>query len=99
MDRIFHVALPEKWAAAGDQYEHESLATEGFIHCSFADQLEGVLLRYFRGVEGVTILEIDPAKLTSKLVIEPSTNGEKFPHVYGRIDRNAVVGSETRKLR
>ena len=99
MDRIFHAALPEKWAAAGDQYEHESLATEGFIHCSFAGQLDGVLSRYFSDMSEVTILEIDPEKLTSKLVVEPSANGEKFPHIYGRIDRNAVVGSETRKLR
>lgn len=98
MERIYHVALPEKWTAAGDQYEHESLAVEGFVHCSFAGQLEGVLSRYFSGVSDVTILEIDPRKLTSELVVEPSTNGEKFPHVYGAINRGAVVGIETRKL-
>jgi uncharacterized protein (DUF952 family) len=98
MKRIFHVALPEKWAVAGDLYEHESLATEGFIHCSFAEQLDGVLSRYFDGATEVSILEIDPAKLTSKLVIEPSTNGEGFPHIYGAINREAVVGAELRKL-
>jgi uncharacterized protein (DUF952 family) len=100
MDRIFHVAVPEKWASvSGGQYEHASLAAEGFIHCSFADQLDGVLSRYFSNVGEVTILEIDPARLTSKLVIEPSTNGERFPHIYGPIDLDAVVATETRKLR
>jgi len=99
MDRIYHVALPEKWTAAGDLYEHESLTAEGFIHCSFAEQLDGVLSRYFNGESEVTILEIDPAKLKSKLVVEPSTNGEKFPHVYGAINRDAVVFAETRRLR
>lgn len=99
MDRIFHVTTPEKWAAAGDDYEHGSLAAEGFIHCSFAEQVAGVLSRYFSDVVEVTILEIDPSMLTSKLVVESSTNGEKFPHVYGPINRHAVVDAETRKLR
>lgn len=99
MDRIYHVALPEKWTSASDLYEHASLATEGFIHCSFAEQLDAVLSRYFNGVSEVTILEIDPTKLTSRLVIERSTNAEMFPHVYGVINRDAVVSAELRKLR
>lgn len=99
MDRIYHVALSESWASASELYEHESLAAEGFIHCSFAEQLDGVLSRYFNAVTEVTILEIDPAKLRSELVVEPSTNGEKFPHVYGPIDRDAVIVATTRKLR
>ena len=99
MDRIYHVALPEKWASAGDHYEHESLEAEGFIHCSFAEQLDGVLSRYFNGASEVTILEIEPAMLTSRLVVEPSTNGERFPHIYGVINRDAVISAETRKLR
>lgn len=85
--------------AAGDPYEHESLASEGYIHCSFAGQLDGVLSRYFSGASDVTILEIDPGILMSEMVVEPSTNGEKFPHVYGPINRDAVIGIETRRLR
>ena len=98
--RIYHIALPENWKAAqGEYYEHESLVAEGFIHCSFDEQLETVLKRYFSNVGLVTILEIDPSKLTSKLVVEPSTNGERFPHIYGPIDLKAVVATENRKLR
>ncbi|HYJ91581.1 MAG TPA: DUF952 domain-containing protein [Pyrinomonadaceae bacterium] len=98
--QIYHIALPEKWEAVqGDYYEHESLLTEGFIHCSFEEQLDAVLKRYFDNVESVTIVKIDPAKLTSKLIVERSTNGERFPHVYGPIDLKSVVEIEERKLR
>lgn len=95
---VFHITLPEKWAADKDFYAAESLATEGFIHCSFASQLDGVLERYYRGFERVVILEIDPGKLTSKLLAEPSTNDEIYPHIYGPINTDAVVGVEERKI-
>jgi uncharacterized protein (DUF952 family) len=97
---VFHVVLPEKWTETSDKdlYEAESLATEGFIHCSFAGQLDGVLERYYSGVERVIILEIDPTRLTSRLVEEPSTNDEIYPHVYGPINTNAVVGAEEKIL-
>ena len=97
--KIYHVVLPEKWNNFhGTSYEHESLSTEGFIHCSFEEQLEEVLKRYFRDIESVTILEIDPAKLTSRLVVEPSTNGESYPHIYGPINTDSITGTKIRQL-
>jgi uncharacterized protein (DUF952 family) len=97
---IYHIVLPEKWdeAAVDEFYEAESLATEGFIHCSFAEQIEGVLERYYSGAKRVVVLEIDPEKLTSRLVKEPSTNNEIYPHIYGKINRDAVVGIAEREL-
>ena len=81
-----------------NEYEAESLMTEGFIHCSFADQLEGVLRRYYSNAKKVLILTIEPEKLTSKLVNEPSTNNEIYPHIYGKINRAAIVKIEDREL-
>lgn len=97
---IYHVILPKVWNEAKDKsfYEAESLATEGFIHCSYADQLDGVLERYYSGVEKVVVLTIDANKLTSPLVSEPSTNGEPFPHVYGPINTDAVIQAVTRPV-
>ena len=91
---IYHIILPETWEQYKDKefYEAESLRIEGFIHCSFAEQLDQVLERYYSGVEKVLILEIDTEKLSSKLIIEPSTNDEDYPHIYGKINRGAVVG-------
>ncbi len=98
--KIYHIVTPEIWEIFKNenQYEAESLTTEGFIHCSFAEQLEGVLQRYYNGAEKVFILTIEPEKLTSKLVNEPSTNDEIYPHIYGKINRDAIVKIEEKIL-
>jgi uncharacterized protein (DUF952 family) len=97
--RIYHIVLPDVWARfQGQHYEADSLATEGFIHCSFEKQLDTVLKRYYSGREEVEILEIDPTKLDSKLVVEPSTGGENYPHIYGTINADAIVRTERRKI-
>ncbi|CAN5643361.1 DUF952 domain-containing protein [soil metagenome] len=97
---IYHVVLPEVWEhfRTRPSYRAESLQSEGFIHCSYESQLEGVLKRYYSEVDRVFILSIDTAKLLPKLVEEPSTNGEMFPHIYGRINRNSVVEVKERNL-
>jgi len=97
--RIYHIVLPDIWSAfEGSTYEAESLAAEGFIHCSFAEQLDAVLKRYYSNANEVTILEIDPEKLRSRLVVEPSTGGENYPHIYGPINVDAIVSTERRKI-
>ena len=96
---IYHIVLPDAWAAFdGDMYEHPSLAAEGFIHCSFAEKLDGVIERYYSGAERLVVLEIDSERLSSKLVNEPSTGGEIYPHIYGPINRDAVVNIEEKKF-
>ena len=98
--QVYHIVLPEGWENFKDKsfYEHESLGTEGFIHCSFADQIDGVLERYYKAAEKVLILTIDPAKLKSKLIAEASTGGEIYPHIYGEINRESIVGIEERTI-
>lgn len=97
---IYHVTLPESWAKyqGRPSYQTESLQTEGFIHCAYASQLPGVLKRYFSGAIKVVILTIDTDKLRSKLVVETSTDGEAFPHLYGRLNHSAVTSVEERVL-
>ena len=98
---IYHIVLPEVWERfkSRPSYQAESLTTEGFIHCSYPGQLEEVLKRYYGGVEKVLILKIDTEKLLSKLVEEPSTNNEMYPHIYGRLNHNAIVDVQERVLR
>jgi len=95
---IYHIVLRDSWEEQKglDHYEHESLRTEGFIHCSYAGQLDAVLGRYYSGAERVLILHIDPELLTSKLVDEASTGGEIYPHIYGKINRGAIVDIKER---
>ena len=94
---IYHIVLPDVWAAFDTGlYEHPSLAVEGFIHCSFAEQLDKVIARYYSGVESVVVLEIESDKLMSRMLKEPSTGSEIYPHIYGPINRNAIITAETR---
>ena len=96
---IYHIVLPDVWAAFDtDLYEHTSLAAEGFIHCSFADQLDSVIARYYSHEERIVILEIESDRLMSRTLMEPSTNSEIYPHIYGPINRDAIVGVEEKNI-
>ena len=98
--KVYHIVTPEVWEKFKDKdfYYATSLKTEGFIHCSFAEQLNGVLQRYYRDEEKVLILTLDAEKLTSELIDEPSTNNEIYPHIYGKINKSAVVNIEEREI-
>ncbi|HQU90772.1 MAG TPA: DUF952 domain-containing protein [Pyrinomonadaceae bacterium] len=95
---IYHIVLPEAWEAVkhNSNYSAESLETEGFIHCSYDHQLDGVIGRYYSASPELVILKLDIGKLTSKLVSEPSTGGEVYPHIYGSINLDAVVDTSVR---
>lgn len=91
---IYHIAFEKDWTDAMQKgfYEHPSLAQEGFIHCSEAQQVIGVLERYFKGQTNLIKLSIDTEKLTSKLQFDPSPSiGEMFPHIYGILNLDAVA--------
>jgi uncharacterized protein (DUF952 family) len=94
MALIYHVTTNEEWKAAQVKgfYEAASLHTEGFIHCSEAQQVQGVLERYYAGKKDLLKLSIDTSKLTVPLKYElaPSIN-ENFPHIFGPINLDAVV--------
>jgi uncharacterized protein (DUF952 family) len=55
--------------------------------------VQGVLQRYFAGQKDLVKLTIDISKLTHELKWElaPSVN-EEFPHIYGPLNVDAVVG-------
>ncbi len=97
--RIFHIVLPEVWAAFDtDLYRAASLESEGFIHCSFAEQLDAVIERYYSGADEIVVLEIETDDLMSRVLNEPSTGNEIYPHIYGPINRDAVVAVRNKRL-
>ena len=92
---VHHVAPGAEWpAAAGRAYRPPSLAEEGFIHCSTAEQLPGTIAAHFTPGDDLVVLTIDVDRLTHELRWEPSRGGELFPHLYGPLDPGAVVGAE-----
>ena len=98
---IYHLAEPDHWEAAQafGTYEQSTLgrtlAEEGFIHCSSAEQWPVVRQAFYAAYpKPLVLLEIDESRLTSPLVREvgnPQT-GEEFPHLYGALNTDAVVG-------
>jgi uncharacterized protein (DUF952 family) len=97
MATIYHITTQAEWEAATRLgfYEAASLKEEGFIHCSQADQVPGVLDRYFKGKTNLVKLVIDTDKLTSRLIYEWSPSiAATFPHIYGPINTSAVVALE-----
>lgn len=96
MNLIYHITTEAEWnkQSDSDHFTHMSLDKEGFIHCSTADQVLGVLGRYFEGQDHLLKLSIDPTLLTAELKYEMATIGEKFPHIYGTINKGAIVKVE-----
>ena len=95
---IYHITTAAAWEKAQVEgaYTADSLATEGFIHCSSTDQVAGVLDRYYKGQTGLVKLTIDKSKLTSPLIYELATSiNEVFPHIHGPINLSAIINTES----
>ena len=92
MDIVYHLVRRPRWEAQPEQdYRADSLATEGFIHCSYRHQVAWAANRFYADAADLIVLEIDPTKLASPLRVEPAAGGEQFPHIHGPINRAAVV--------
>jgi uncharacterized protein (DUF952 family) len=94
---IYHLAPAARWRdwPAGAAYLPAEYDADGFVHCTAGDELMLVVAnRFYRAVSGdFVLLVIDPDRLTAPLRWERSTDGltPLFPHIYGPIDRAAVV--------
>ncbi len=96
---VYHIVLPEIWDAFDTQlYRAASLETEGFIHCSFAHQLDAAIKRYYSGAKDIIVVEIETDRLMSRVLAEPSTGNEIYPHIYGPINRDAIVDVKKRRI-
>ena len=91
---IYHITTAEQWEKAKSIgfYEADSLAVEGFIHCSTEDQVTGVLERYYQGQTGLVKLTIDRQKVDRPVIFELAGSiNEVFPHIHGVLNLDAVV--------
>lgn len=87
---IYHLAVPGDWAAAQQTGVYEmstrgiTVADEGFVHCSFAHQIEGVASRFYADLDELHLLHLDRDAIDGDLRVEPPADGidELFPHVY-----------------
>lgn len=94
MPPLFHIVTRTAWAraTAAGEYRPPSLQSEGFVHFSFADQVSATANLLYRDVEDLIVVEFDPSRLGSRVVVEDSSgSGTDFPHVYGAIPASAAV--------
>ena len=97
MPLIYHIAEEGDWKKAQEsgEYRSPSLGRFGFIHCSTREQIIKVANFQYKGAEGKVLLEIDEELLNERVEYEKVPGApfdEAFPHVYGAIESNAVVG-------
>ena len=99
---IFHITSRRAWNEAQGRGNHrpESLAIEGFIHCSTISQVLPVAENIYKGQDGLVLLAVEPTLLSSDLKWEPPSGGspppgvpegDLFPHIYGPINLDAIV--------
>ncbi|HEY9077583.1 MAG TPA: DUF952 domain-containing protein [Anaerolineaceae bacterium] len=92
---IYHIATKVAWIKAQQegQYTAPSLSSEGFIHCSTIQQVLPVANLLFHGQKDIVLLHIDEKKLSAPLKYDPVSEkqGERFPHIYGAINLDAVL--------
>jgi|YNPNPStandDraft_1061719.scaffolds.fasta_scaffold00181_34 uncharacterized protein (DUF952 family) len=93
MNLLYHIAEQDAWQQAQQtrQYVPAGFAEDGFIHCSFREQVVPVAGRFYGGRMGLVLLEIDPTLLKAEVRLENlEGGGELFPHIYGVLNLEAV---------
>lgn len=93
---IYHLAIAADWdeaVTAGRGYSMSTLgvtlAEQGFIHCSFADQVQRIADLVYRGRTDVLLLTVDPGLVTVPIRVD-KVGEDAFPHLYGALDLAAV---------
>ncbi len=96
MTPIFHITSKTDWERAqrAGVYRAPSLAAQGFIHLSGADQVVGTANRYYRDQRDLVLLVVDPASLSDLRYEAPDgspESSERFPHLYAALPLDAVI--------
>jgi uncharacterized protein (DUF952 family) len=84
----YYTSIPEH-----EPYLPDAYAADGFIHCTrSADLLAIVANRFYKQIPGqVIMLVIEVSALKSPLKYEISDGPVPFPHIYGALNRDAIV--------
>jgi uncharacterized protein (DUF952 family) len=98
---IYHIAEAAAWEQARRDGQYtmstrgRTLAEEGFIHASTADQVPLVAATYYRDAPDLVLLVIDTERVRPELRYEQVPGQpDPYPHIYGPLNLDAVL--ETR---
>ncbi|HEY9292069.1 MAG TPA: HAD-IA family hydrolase [Microlunatus sp.] len=98
---IFHLAKRAQWEKAkqcGNYYwstRRITYETQGFVHCSFAEQLPLVRQRAYSDLadDDLVVLQLVPDLSTLPVILEDDATGERYPHLYSDLTP-ALVSDE-----
>ena len=101
MTLIYHIATAADWEQARRVGRYttstrgRTLAEEGFIHASTAEQVPLVADAYYRDAPDLVLLVIDTERVRPELRYEQVPGqADPYPHIYGPLNLDAVT--ETR---
>ena len=90
---IYKICPAAEWTQAIERHRYDGSPLDrkdGFIHFSRGPQVAGTLAKYYADASGLVLVAVDEADLPG-LRLEPSRNGQLFPHLYGTLAMNHVV--------
>jgi uncharacterized protein (DUF952 family) len=95
MTLIYKISPRSAWDAATDKGIFLGAPVDladGYIHFSSASQMRETAAKHFAGQQDLVLAVIDTVSLGENLKWEPSRGGALFPHLYGPLLMEAVVG-------
>ena len=97
---IYHITTVGEWERAlrDGQYamstRGRTLAEEGFIHASTAEQVAPVATMFYQDVPDLVVLVIDADRVKPGIRYERVPGFDQpFPHIYGPLNTDAVVAT------
>jgi putative intracellular protease/amidase/uncharacterized protein (DUF952 family) len=84
---LYHLAEERE---LGEAWAPPSLGEEGFVHCSFADQVRESARLHFHAAAKLHVHRVDPRRVGARIRLAPTARGP-MPHVEGPLVRDAVV--------
>ena len=95
MNIIYHIIPQRAWAEAllAGSYRADSLASEGFIHFSWREQVLATAERFYAEVPDLWLLEVATKPLRAELPNDEIAPGIFFPHLYGPLNLDAIVAA------
>jgi uncharacterized protein (DUF952 family) len=85
---VYKIVVETDWRTAQRSGFYRGSADDqrdGYIHLSFAEQVEGTAARHFNHQSGLLLIAFDAEKLGDALRLERSRGGALFPHLYAEL--------------
>lgn len=95
--RIYKVVDAATWERACEVGVFEGAEidiTDGFIHFSSASQVRATVDKHFRGQANLVLIGFESDQFGEALKWEVSRDGQRFPHLYGKLPTSLAVSKD-----